>query len=164
MECFLSTFLLLWLILKGPFNVAFLAVFWVLLGILALRYRSWTILPITKQDSIPVGWVPFACQPYERQWPTDVSTSGRLSSEVQWTSFNRSQWWPPDVTSGGKGSPCPKSGGELDGMTGRQTDTTENITFPQLRLRVVNTHTFISSPYVLCSVDNQFSMWTTQFN
>ena len=63
-----------------------------------------------------------------------------------------------------RGPHVPSLGGELDGMTNRQTDTTENITFPQLRLRVVNTHTFISSPYVLCSVDNQFSMWTTQFN
>ena len=96
-----------------------------------------------EQDWIRVGCIPPAWQPYVFR-PPDVCTSvGRI---LKWTS-----WWPPDANSRGLRVPCVMSGG-VDGgdwtvrsnatwamvMWGplpyQQTDTSENITFPQLRL------------------------------
>ena len=108
-----------------------------------------------KQETIPVGCVPPACQPYKLQ-PTAVSNNGGgvSSNEQVWTGL---QYWPPGVTNRGLGLelglgvshvPCLMVRGvrgslftEVQCITGNghmgtpreQTDTSENITFPQLR-------------------------------
>ena len=82
-----------------------------------------------KQDSIPVGCLPPACQPYVFQWPLlDVSTDkGRVCprSDVRW--------------GGGGTLPCDLSHDACDVtyQPREQTDACDNITFPKLRLRVV---------------------------
>ena len=97
-----------------------------------------------KQESIPVGCVPPACQPYVLQWPPlHVRTVGKPSSEQVWICL---QWWPLDVSSRGvprshvwRVTPMFQcimgwSHGDL-----RTTDNCENITLPQLPLRTLMT-------------------------
>ena len=48
------------------------------------------LYPLLLVKSIPVGYVPPTCQPYELQWPTlGVSTSG-WGMSPKWTNLNRS--------------------------------------------------------------------------
>ena len=75
---------------------------------------------IQKQESIPVGCILPACQPYVLLWPPDVSTSG---GAVKWGLMNKFQLVSSDghqmsLVGGGAraGGPiCPKSGGAKPG-------------------------------------------------
>ena len=58
--------------------------------------------------------------------PLDVSTIGE--EVLEWTSWTGLQWWPPHVSSRGTGHIW-----DLSLWTDRQSHTTENITFPQIR-------------------------------
>ena len=105
-----------------------------------------------KRERVPVLCVMPACQPDVLPWPPDISTSGggASSSEQVWIGL---LWWSPGVTNGGaRGSNvwCPGGEGQAGGpctvrsntswVTGTPplwTDTTENITFPQLHWRKV---------------------------
>ena len=121
------------------------------------------------QESIPVGCVLPACQPYMLRCRNlmSVPVGGGVINEQVWTGL---QWWPPDVISRGPGLGvyvwCWETGlgviylisrrgpgpvglySEVQYIMGnghmgtacplsRMTDTTENITFPQLRWQAV---------------------------
>ena len=136
----------------------------------------------SKQESIPVGCIPLACQPYVFWWlPVDVSTRGggyTMGLGIFTTpGHTHPLIYPPLYIPIPDKSNCPKHTHPLlyipipprhtfpwtclwhlvvsletyPSPTRGQTDTCENITFPQLRLRAVmlhNTFSWLKAPCI----------------
>ena len=54
------------------------------------RRRLYAELLTFKQDNIPVGCAPSACQPYMFRWPLLEDLPPSTNTDIYWTSLNRS--------------------------------------------------------------------------
>ena len=108
-----------------------------------------------QQESIPVGCVPPACQPYVLWWSPDVRTGGPQVNKFEQVFSNCHQMSLAGGWAGGVTCLVSRGGDEARACTvrsnaswvmvtwgptlNRMTETTENITFLQLRWRAVIT-------------------------
>ena len=107
-----------------------------------------------QQENIPVGYIPPACYLYvfhnEQVW-TCLGDSFTMGSKLKKFEQTGLQSWPSDISigwrflwCGGSEAQCILSNSHMGPQHPprlRQTDTTEKITFPQLRWRAEKTLT-----------------------